>query len=265
MFVYVCLSNEPGVRDAVHDESHHCARCDRTSADPKYNGLQIAINTTNVDIYRPEAVLMRPTVIPMLGRNVTLHGRAFANLKYVVMLLLFLFNSCDLHLCLSLLSLLLVFQSCSYCTSHLIFFNNFGHLDDFLPGVRVWVAGVEIRNITWVDTETLKFNSPPLNVSLYQNVSFVSPDGGFGLSVDAAFYTDDCPFEGLLFLSVFVWICVYVCVLCVCVYVYVYVCMCVYMCMCVSMCACVHMCVCRCIRILSHHPICLSLCTYVCV
>jgi hypothetical protein len=58
------------------------------------------------------------------------------------------------------------------------------------------VAGFPVLNLSVVSTAGARLYTPPLNLSLYQNVSLVSPDGGWGFAQDAMFYTDDCPFEG---------------------------------------------------------------------
>eukprot|EP00698_Gefionella_okellyi_P000996 TRINITY_DN10875_c0_g1_i1.p1 TRINITY_DN10875_c0_g1~~TRINITY_DN10875_c0_g1_i1.p1 ORF type:complete len:2975 (+),score=482.22 TRINITY_DN10875_c0_g1_i1:924-8927(+) len=64
---------------------------------------------------------------------------------------------------------------------------------DFVPGVVVFVAGVVARNITWLSPYHVNFTTPPINVTGYQNVSFMNPDGGSFLAVEVFFYTSDCP------------------------------------------------------------------------
>jgi hypothetical protein len=61
----------------------------------------------------------------------------------------------------------------------------------------VYFGGQAVLNSTWFSASLLKMTAPPLNQSMYQNVTMFNPDGGWSHTVNAVFYTNNCPVEGM--------------------------------------------------------------------
>jgi len=69
-------------------------------------------------------------------------------------------------------------------------------LVEFLPEIEVFLAGTR-ANVTYINSTEIYASIPPLNLTMYQNMSFFNADGGWFLAQDAVFYTMDCPHVGM--------------------------------------------------------------------
>eukprot|EP00698_Gefionella_okellyi_P013240 TRINITY_DN3615_c0_g1_i5.p1 TRINITY_DN3615_c0_g1~~TRINITY_DN3615_c0_g1_i5.p1 ORF type:complete len:5028 (-),score=1048.37 TRINITY_DN3615_c0_g1_i5:200-15283(-) len=68
----------------------------------------------------------------------------------------------------------------------------------FLPNITATIDwGYGVVNMTWQNYTRLTYIAEYLTKG-YHNVTLANPDGGFLEAVDAAFYSDDCPFEGFI-------------------------------------------------------------------
>eukprot|EP00700_Malawimonas_jakobiformis_P002070 EC723152.1.p1 GENE.EC723152.1~~EC723152.1.p1 ORF type:complete len:168 (+),score=21.99 EC723152.1:54-557(+) len=70
--------------------------------------------------------------------------------------------------------------------------------NNFEEGLLVFIGGVLVENVTWVDVYTFTFNATSQTVPGYYNLTILNPDGQFTFSDYMVYYTNDCPVPGKL-------------------------------------------------------------------